>query len=196
MSILDLINATANAQYLYQMYQGLNISPNRQVAGATPKGSAVPSFGLKMRPPLTNDKFEHAQSQGQQMYNYKGKTIPQEQAIVDSEKEVSDHENKHYQVAGEFAASGPVLIKDSNGITVSGYVMMKMPHLDKKNPDKTIKHARQVMAAAKAPESFSELSDADLNVYAKASATLAQAESFKAQQSRNPFAKNPFANRV
>ena len=59
------------------------------------------------------------------------------------------------------------------------------------------------MTAAKAPESFSELSDADLNVYAQASATLAKAEAFKAEQSNNPFAKgknpfasNPFANRV
>ncbi|MBQ7450368.1 hypothetical protein IJS77_03035 [bacterium] len=60
MSILDLINATANAQYLYQLYQMKGIFPNRQVTGTTPKGSATPSFGLKMRQPLGSDKFEHS----------------------------------------------------------------------------------------------------------------------------------------
>ena len=193
MSILDLINAAYNTQYVYSMYNaGQKIAPGSNVKGANSQKGAVPSFGLKMRAPLTNDKFESSQSQGQKMYNYNGRKMTLAQAQEESYREVDAHEQAHLSAAGQYAASGKVINFNGDGIAVSGHVNIKMPHLDKSNPDETIKHAKQVMVAAKAPESFSELSDADLNVYAKASATLAQAESFKAQQSKNPFAKNPF----
>lgn len=172
-------------------------TPNQRNQGQ-PK---VPSFGLKMAPSLDSDTFVRStngqQAQGQKMVSYKGKKMPLEQAITNSEEEVLAHEREHYNKAGKHAASGPVLIKDSNGITVSGYVNIKMPHLNKNNPDETIDHAETVKVAAIAPESIgSELSDADLNVYAQADAILQQALAFKAQQGKNPFATNPFANRA
>ncbi|MBQ7450367.1 hypothetical protein IJS77_03030 [bacterium] len=130
------------------------------------------------------------------MVSYNGKKMTLGQARQESFREVDTHEQAHLNAAGQYAASGKVIDYDANGIAVSGHVNIKMPHLDKTNPEETIKHARTVMVAAKAPESFSELSSADLNVYAQASATLAQAEAFKAQMGNNPFAKkstNPFA---
>ena len=176
-------------------------TPNQRNQGQ-PK---VPSFGLKMAPSLDSDTFVRStdgqqaqgqQAQGQKMVSYKGKKMSLEQARTDSFKEVDAHEQAHLSAAGQYASGGKVIDFDGNGIAVSGHVNIKMPHLDKNNPEETIKHAKQVMVAAKAPESFSELSDADLNVYAQASATLAKAEAFKAQQGKNPFATNPFANRA
>ena len=201
MSIYDLLNAAFSKNgYVPQS------APLR--AGEVPKNpnhgqQKVPSFGVKLRAPLEKDTFQHSEKAGQPMVSYKGKTMTLEQARTKSFQEVDAHEQAHLSAAGQYAASGKVIDFDGNGIAVSGHVNIKMPHLDKSNPDETIKHAKTVMTAAKAPESFSELSDADLNVYAQASETLAKAEAFKAQQGNNPFAKdknpfatNPFANRA
>ena len=202
MSIYDILNATFANSFIPG---SVSIRAGEVPKNTTAVKQKAPTFGIKARAPLTTDKFERSsEQQGQPMVSYKGKKMTLAQARTDSFREVDAHEQAHLSAAGSYASGGKVIDYDSNGIAVSGHVNIKMPHLDKNNPDETIKHARTVMFAAKAPESFSELSDADLNVYAQASATLAKAEAFKAQQSdgknpfekKNPYTTNPFANRA
>ena len=197
MSIYDFINAAFSNGYVPSSASVRAGGLPQNTTEGKPK-TQIPSFGVKMRAPLTNDKFERsAEQSGQPMVSYKGKKMTLEQARTDSFKEVDAHEQAHLSAAGSYASGGKVIDYDENGIAVSGHVNIIMPHFDRNNPDETIKQAKTVMVAAKAPESFSELSDADLNVYAQASATLAKAEAFKAQQGNNPFAnKNPFANQA
>lgn len=78
----------------------------------------------------------------------------------------------HKIAGGSFAGSISVQ-KDSNGIPVSGHVPIQMPILDKKNPKKTIDHAKQVIKAALAP---SDPSSQDYKVASEAEAIKAKAE--------------------
>ena len=87
------------------------------------------------------------------------------------------HELKHKNAAGSFGGS-IVIEKDENGIPIGGHVSIRMPVLDKKNPDKTIKHADTVIKAALAPEDPSEQ---DYKVAAKARGIKAEAERYKAK---------------
>lgn len=85
------------------------------------------------------------------------------------------HELAHKNVAGAFG--GDIVIeKDSNGIPVGGHVSIKMPVLDKKNPDKTIQHANTVINAAMAP---SDPSSQDYKVAAEARSILNEANLYK-----------------
>lgn len=89
--------------------------------------------------------------------------------------EIYSHELAH-QRAGGSLAGGIVIERDQNGIPVGGHVPIKMPSLDKNNPDKTIKNANTVISSAMAP---SDPSSQDYNVANQARSIKSQAESYK-----------------
>ena len=60
------------------------------------------------------------------------------------------HELAHKNAAGQYGGS-IVIERNRQGVPVSGYVPIKMPVLDRKNPDATINHADTVIRAALAP---------------------------------------------
>lgn len=100
----------------------------------------------------------------------------EQQAIRQRYREIYSHEMAHKTAAGSLA--GPIVIeKDSKGIPVGGHVSIKMPVLDKNNPEKTIEQANTVIKAAMAP---SDPSGQDYKV-------AAQAEGIKAQAKRLDF---------
>ncbi len=89
--------------------------------------------------------------------------------------EIYAHELAHKSAAGEYGGA-IVIEKDSNGVPVGGHVAIQMPTLDKKNPDKTIKHADTVIKAAMAP---ADPSSQDYKVAAEARAVRSQALAIK-----------------
>ena len=91
--------------------------------------------------------------------------------------DVYAHESAHKAAAG--ALGGSIVIeKGANGAVTGGHVDIKMPALDKKDPDKTISQANQVIKAALAP---SDPSGQDYKVAAQAQGILGQAEQAKKQ---------------
>ena len=91
------------------------------------------------------------------------------------------HELAHKAAGGSFA--GAISIEtNSDGIPVAGHVPIKMPVLDKNNPQKTIDHAKTVIKAAMAPK---DPSAADYRVKTKAESTLNKAKSMKNRLSHN-----------
>ena len=100
----------------------------------------------------------------------------QKQALVKQRyNEIYAHELKHKNAAGSFGGS-IVIEKDANGIPTGGHVDILMPLLNKKDPDKTIKHADTVIKAAMAP---GDPSGQDYKVAARARAIKAEAENYK-----------------
>lgn len=89
--------------------------------------------------------------------------------------EIYNHELAHKRAGGALAG-GIVIEKDENGIPTGGYVPIKMPSLDKNNPDKTIKDANIVINSALAP---SDPSGQDLKVAGEARKIKSQAENYK-----------------
>lgn len=89
--------------------------------------------------------------------------------------EIYSHELAH-QRAGGSLAGGIVIERDANGIPIGGHVPIKMPVLDKNNPDKTIKDANTVISSAMAP---SDPSDQDYRVANQARMIKFQAENYK-----------------
>lgn len=89
--------------------------------------------------------------------------------------EIYSHELAH-QRAGGSLVGGIVIERDANGIPVGGHVPIKMPALDKNNPDKTIKDANTVISSAMAP---SDPSDQDYKVANQARSIKSQAEAYK-----------------
>lgn len=85
------------------------------------------------------------------------------------------HELAH-KVAGESFAGAISIEKNSEGIPVSGHVPIKMPVLDKNNPQKTIDDADVVIKAALAP---SDPSSQDYKVAAEAQSIKDRAKSLK-----------------
>lgn len=85
------------------------------------------------------------------------------------------HELAHKNAGGSFAGA-IVIERNSEGIPVGGHVSIKMPALDPKNPDKTIKDANTVISAAMAP---SDPSGQDYNVANQAAAIKAKAQCIK-----------------
>ena len=75
----------------------------------------------------------------------------QKQGLINERyRDIYAHEQAHKTAAGSLG--GPIVIeRDSDGIPVGGHVDIKMPALDKENPDKTIKHADTVIKSAMAP---------------------------------------------
>ncbi len=102
----------------------------------------------------------------------------QKNEIIDQRyKEIYAHEKAHKNVAGSLGGS-IVIEKDGQGIPVGGHVDIKMPVLDKENPDKTINHADTVIRAAMAPN---EPSGQDYKVASEAKAIKSKAENFQNQ---------------
>ena len=89
--------------------------------------------------------------------------------------EINSHELAH-QRAGGSLAGGIVIERDANGIPTGGHVPIKMPALDKNNPEKTIKDANTVISSAMAP---SDPSDQDYRVANQARSIKSQAEAYK-----------------
>ena len=89
--------------------------------------------------------------------------------------EIYNHELAHKRAGGALAG-GIVIEKDENGIPIGGYVPIKMPSLDKNNPDKTIKDANTVINSALAP---SDPSGQDLKVAGEARKIKSLAENYK-----------------
>ena len=82
------------------------------------------------------------------------------------------HEAQHKAKGGSLA--GPIVIKkDENGVAVAGHVDIKMPQLDKNNPQNTINDAKKVISSALAP---SDPSGQDLKVANKAKSVLSEAQ--------------------
>lgn len=75
--------------------------------------------------------------------------------------------------------------KDANGIPVGGHVSIKMPSLNKNNPNETIKHANTVIKAALAP---SDPSSQDYKVAAQARLIKNQAEIYKSNHKLDYYA--------
>ena len=87
------------------------------------------------------------------------------------------HELAHKAAGGSFA--GAISIEtNSDGIPVAGHVPIKMPVLDKNNPQKTIDHANTVIKAAMAP---SDPSSQDYKVASEAAVIKSQAEALKSK---------------
>lgn len=85
------------------------------------------------------------------------------------------HEMAHKMAGGSFA--GAISIeRNSDGIPVSGHVPIKMPVLNKANPQETIDHANVVIRAALAP---GDPSDQDFRVANQAERIKMQAFAFK-----------------
>lgn len=104
--------------------------------------------------------------------------IQRQQQQRENQKRYDDvyaHELKHKQAAGSYGGS-IVIERDANGIVTGGHVDIKMPTLDKNDPDETIKHANIVIDAAMAPD---DPSDQDYKVAAEARAIKAEAQSCK-----------------
>jgi len=89
--------------------------------------------------------------------------------------EIYSHELAH-QRAGRSLAGGIVIERDRNGIPTGGHVSIKMPVLDKNNPDKTIDDANTVIRSAMAP---SDPSGQDYNVASQAKNIKSRAEAYR-----------------
>ena len=93
-------------------------------------------------------------------------------------RKIYEHEMAHKNAAGSLA--GPIVIeKNSEGIPTGGHVSIKMPRLDKKNPEKTINQADVVIKSAMAP---SDPSSQDYKVANEARRIKSEAESFKTKK--------------
>ena len=97
----------------------------------------------------------------------------QHQAMIKQRHdEIYAHELKHKNAAGSLGGA-IVIEKDANGVPTGGHVDILMPTLNKKDPDKTIKHADIVIKSAMAPN---DPSDQDYRVAAKARSIKAEAQ--------------------
>jgi hypothetical protein len=91
------------------------------------------------------------------------------------------HEMAHKMAGGSFA--GNITIeRNAEGIPVSGYVPIKMPVLNKANPQQTIDHANIVIRSALAP---GDPSEQDYKVARQAENIKMQAIAFKASHQGN-----------
>ena len=108
--------------------------------------------------------------------NYSSAQNQQRQDMINQRyNEIYSHELAH-QRAGGSLAGGIVIERDANGIPIGGHVPIKMPVLNKNNPDKTIKDANTVISSAMAP---SDPSDQDYRVANQARMIKFQAENYK-----------------
>jgi hypothetical protein len=100
----------------------------------------------------------------------------QRQALIDKNyNEIYAHELAHKRAGGSFA--GDIVIeRNAEGIPVGGHVPIKMPTLDKNNPQRTIEHANIVINSAMAP---ADPSEQDYNVANQARAIKQQAIEIK-----------------
>lgn len=101
--------------------------------------------------------------------------LSKQDVITRNYNHIYAHEMAHKTAGGSFA--GNITIeKNSEGIPVAGHVPIKMPVMDKKNPQKTIDHANIVIRAALAP---GDPSAQDYRVANQAEQIKMQAVAFK-----------------
>ena len=100
----------------------------------------------------------------------------QKQALIRKNyAEIYAHEAAHKRAAGSLG--GPIVIeRNSEGIPVAGHVSIKMPSLNKANPQQTINHADIVIKSAMAP---SDPSAQDYKVALQAKSIKTEAENIK-----------------
>ena len=89
--------------------------------------------------------------------------------------EIYAHEKAHKNAAGSLGGF-IVIEKNGQGIPTGGHVDIQMPVLDKKDPDKTIKHADIVIKAAMAP---GDPSEQDYKVAAEAKSIKNKAKNYQ-----------------
>ncbi len=89
--------------------------------------------------------------------------------------EIYHHEMAHKAAGGNLAGS-IVIERNSDGIPIGGHVAIKMPSLDRNNPQKTIDDANTVIRSAMAP---SDPSAQDYRVANQARAIKSQAMQIK-----------------
>lgn len=83
--------------------------------------------------------------------SYKNVMNQQKQALINRNySEIYSHEMAHKTAGGNLAGS-IVIERNAAGIPVAGHVPIKMPVLDKNNPQKTINDADTVIRSAMAP---------------------------------------------
>jgi len=102
--------------------------------------------------------------------------LSKQELITRNYNHIYAHEMAHKMAGGSFA--GAISIeKNADGIPVSGHVPIKMPTLNKNNPQQTIDHANTVIRAALAP---GDPSAQDYKVAQQAEQIKMQALAFKA----------------
>lgn len=107
--------------------------------------------------------------------------LSKQDLITRNYNHIYNHEMAHKIAGGSFA--GDITIeRNSEGIPVSGFVPIKMPVLNKSNPQQTIDHANTVIRAALAP---SDPSTQDYKVARQAEDIKMQAIAFKAKHQGN-----------
>ncbi len=89
--------------------------------------------------------------------------------------EIYAHELAHKNAGGALAGS-IVIERNAQGIPFAGHVDIKMPVIDKNNPDKTINDARTVIRSAMAP---ADPSSQDYRVANQAEQIKMKAEAIK-----------------
>ncbi len=98
-------------------------------------------------------------------------------------QDIFEHEKAHKDAAGDLG--GPIVIENNaQGIPVAGHVDIKMPVLNKENPDETIKHAETVIDSAMAPD---DPSAQDYRVANEAKSIKSQAENEKNKSGKDDF---------
>ena len=100
--------------------------------------------------------------------------------------EIYAHELAHKSAGGSLAGS-IVIEKNADGIPVGGHVDIKMPSLDKNNPQKTINDANTVIRSAMAP---SDPSAQDFKVKAQAENIKMRAQAVKSNNTGNKIDYN------
>ena len=100
--------------------------------------------------------------------------------------EIYAHELAHKSAGGSLAGS-IVIEKNADGIPVGGHVDIKMPSLDKNNPQKTINDANTVIRSAMAP---SDPSAQDFKVKAQAEKIKMRAQAVKSNNTGNKLDYN------
>ena len=109
----------------------------------------------------------------------------QKQALIRKNyNEIYAHEAAHKRAAGSLAGA-IVIEKNADGIPVGGHVSIKMPVLNKDNPQETIDQANIVFKAAMAP---SDPSSQDYKVAKQAKSIKAQAENIQKKKGLDYYA--------
>lgn len=98
--------------------------------------------------------------------------------------EIYAHEAAHKRAGGSLAGA-IVIEKNSEGIPVGGHVSIKMPKLNKENPEQTIEQANVVFKSALAP---SDPSEQDYKVAKQAKSLISQAERLKSKKKLDYYA--------
>ena len=102
----------------------------------------------------------------------------QQELINKNYSEIYSHELAH-KTAGGSLAGAIVIEKNADGIPIGGHVSIKMPALNRQNPQKTIDDANTVIRSAMAP---SDPSEQDYRVANQAGAIKREAMSLKYNQ--------------